>query len=120
MCPDGTERVFWAFCVVDNNKGCVGITPNISSINVISYINSTDNGKIGDAITFAAHKLSKGEFLILEVQDDDLYPVEVWDREFDAIQIATAAGVIVICLENFGRSPNTPANCRNLSLSIPR
>lgn len=88
--------VLGVLCAVDNNKGCVGIAPNIASVNVVSYVNSSNNGKIGDAITVAAYHLAKGEFLILEVQDDNEYPIEVGDDEFNAIQLATAAGIIVI------------------------
>lgn len=88
--------VLGVLCAVDNTAGCVGICPNISSINVVSYV---DVG-IANAIAFAAHALTndgaQGDVLILEVQDDDWLPVEIDRHIFDTIKIATSAGVIVI------------------------
>jgi hypothetical protein len=88
--------VLGVLCAVDNNTGCVGICPNISSINVVSYVPVG----IADAIAYAAHKLTEGgvfgNTLILEVQGDDLLPVELDKAIFDVIKVATMAGVVVI------------------------
>jgi serine protease len=87
---------------VDNTVGCVGICPNLSSVNAVSYV---DVG-IADAIAFAAHALTKdgvhGNTLILEVQGDDLLPVELDKPIFDVIKVATAAGVVVIAAAGNG------------------
>lgn len=88
--------VLGVLCAVDNTVGCVGISPNIGSVNVVSYVNGDGSEKIADAILFASSKLAKGEFLILEVQDNNWHRIEVWDAEFEAIRLATAAGIIVI------------------------
>lgn len=96
--------MFGVLCAVDNTAGCVGIGPHISSINVVSYV---DVG-IANAIAFAAHALTKdcvqGDILILEVHDDDDLPVEIEQHIFDAIKIASSAGVVVLeAVRNAGK-----------------
>ena len=88
--------VLGVLCAVDNDRGCVGIAPNIADINVVSYINPGGEEKIADAVMFAANHLKKGDFLILEVQDDSEHPIEIWNGEYRAIELAVAAGIIVI------------------------
>jgi serine protease len=94
--------VLGEICAVDNNKGCVGIVPNIKSVGVISYIGTT----IENAITTAIDNLSFGDVLLLEIQVYLNYdpasathlmgPVEAYDACFAAIRLATALGIIVV------------------------
>ncbi|KAF6700430.1 MULTISPECIES: S8 family peptidase [Bacillus] len=74
----------------DNEIGCIGIVPNLKSINVVSYYNvGVDN-----AILAAIPYLEPGNVLILEVQTNNL-PIEVKPAVFDAIQLAIQNGIVV-------------------------
>lgn len=84
-------------CAVDNTLGCVGIVPNIASVNVVSYHGSTRP----NAILAAIANLSFGDVLLLEAQvwlngTSLLGPIEAYDAEFEAIRLATALGIIVV------------------------
>lgn len=89
--------VLGEICAVDNSVGCVGIVPNIDSVDVVSYFNSTRP----DAILAAITNLSFGEVLLLEAQvylngTTLLGPIEAYDAEYEAIRLATALGIIVV------------------------
>jgi serine protease len=89
--------VLGEICAVDNTLGCVGIVPNISSVDVVSFHGSTRP----DAILASLANLSFGEVLLLEAQvwlngTTLLGPIEAYDAEFEAIRLATALGIIVI------------------------
>ncbi|MBW4671278.1 MAG: S8 family serine peptidase [Cyanomargarita calcarea GSE-NOS-MK-12-04C] len=84
-------------CAVDNTLGCVGIVPNIASVNVVSFNGSTRP----NAIIAAISNLSFGDVLLLEAQvwlngTSLLGPIEAYDAEFEAIRLATALGIIVV------------------------
>jgi serine protease len=85
-------------CAVDNTVGCVGIAPNIASVDVVSFNGSTRE----DAILAAIGNLSFGDVLLLEAQVflngtfTLLGPIEAYDAEFEAIRLATALGIIVV------------------------
>jgi serine protease len=89
--------VLGEICAVDNTVGCVGIVPNVASVNVVSYNGSTRP----DAIFAAIANLSFGDVLLLEAQvylNNTLLlgPIEANDAEYEAIRLATALGIIVI------------------------
>ncbi|UFH53082.1 S8 family serine peptidase [Spirosoma sp. KNUC1025] len=83
---------------VDNTIGCVGITPNLTSVRTTSYHGST----IPDAILAAIAAMAFGDVLLLEVQVFvpglvNMYgPAEVLDDAYEAIRLATALGIIVV------------------------
>jgi hypothetical protein len=84
-------------CAVDNTVGCVGIVPNIASVDVVSYHGSTRP----NAITAAIANLNFGDTLLLEAQvalngTSLLGPIEAYDAEYEAIRLATALGIIVV------------------------
>ncbi len=95
----------------DNGHGMTGIASD-ASVGVASFIS---NG-VATAISASASKVDEGGIVLIEVQkgpapatspctcaaydDNDeqcnLLPVEYWSAEFDAIQLATANGRIVV------------------------
>lgn len=85
---------------IDNDRGCVGVVPNLASIGVVSY--SGDNSKdYANAIAVAAYNLKYGDIFVIEANvfdqvRDVLVPVEVLRAAFDMIKMATAAGIIVV------------------------
>lgn len=93
--PHGTS-VLGEICAVDNAIGCVGICPNVASVNVVSYNGSTKP----DAMMAAIATLSFGDVLLLEVEVSitgwDNMPTEVLDADFDTIRLATALGIVVV------------------------
>ena len=88
--------VLGEICARDNNLGCVGICPNVASMNVVSYFGSTRP----NALLAAVNALSFGDVLLLEAQVDHRgwldMPIEVLDAEFDTIRLATALGIVVV------------------------
>lgn len=89
--------VLGEICAVDNAIGCVGIAPNVASVDAVSYNGSTRP----DAIIAAIATMSFGDVLLLEAQvtvdgASLLGPIEAYDLEFDAIRLATALGIIVV------------------------
>ncbi|SFV16098.1 S8 family serine peptidase [Pseudoduganella namucuonensis] len=89
--------VLGEICAVDNTVGCVGIVPNIASVNVVSFNGSTRP----DAILAAITSLGFGEVLLLEAQvylngTSLLGPIEAYDAEYEAIRLATALGIVVV------------------------
>jgi hypothetical protein len=84
-------------CAVDNAIGCVGIVPNIASVDVVSFNGSTRP----NAILAAVDSLEFGDTLLLEAQvwlngTTLLGPIEAYDAEYEAIRLATALGIIVV------------------------
>ena len=63
--PHGTS-VLGEVCAVDNTVGCVGIVPEIDSVDVTSHSGSLAN--VAGAITAALPTLDPGNVLLLEVQ----------------------------------------------------
>ncbi|PFT30403.1 S8 family peptidase [Bacillus cereus] len=78
----------------DNQVGCVGIVPNIKSVNVVSYYGVGEH----DAILAAIPHLEPGNVLILEVQttiNNKTLPIEVKPAVFDVIRLAIQHGIVV-------------------------
>lgn len=90
--PHGTS-VLGEICAVDNTLGCVGIAPNIASVNVVSHSGNTNT--IPNAILAAIDNLPFGGVLLLEVQLA-LRPAETVQANFDTIRLATALGITVV------------------------
>ena len=89
--------VLGEICATDNSIGCVGIVPNVASVNVVSFYGSTRPNAILAAIT----NLEFGDVLLLEAQvwlngTSLLGPIEAYDAEYEAIRLATALGIIVV------------------------
>ena len=81
-------------CAVDNTLGCVGIVPNVASVDLVSFHGSTRP----NAIIAAIANLTFGDALLLEAQvalngTDLLGPIEAYDAEYEAIRLATALGI---------------------------
>jgi len=80
----------------DNGKGVVGIAPDVERV----FTSSIRGLSVAGAIDAAARRLRPGDVLLIELQGTGprgrYLPVEFWDDAFDAIQAATARGVIVI------------------------
>jgi hypothetical protein len=89
--------------MVDNNVGGVGIAPSASG-RVVSQWRTAGSASPNnpEAIVSAASKLSPGDVLLLEVQELDpagaksFWPAEIADATYEAIQLATTAGIVVI------------------------
>ncbi len=96
--------VLGEICAVDNTLGCIGIVPNVASINVVSYFGSNRP----DAVFAAIANLSFGDILLLEAQLSITgwlkMPIEVLDAEFDAIRLATAVGIVVVAAAGNGEN----------------
>lgn len=109
---DHGTPVLGIICAVDNALGCLGIVPNIASVDVVSY-HGSDNSR-AKAIKEAIDHLSFGDVLLLEAQvfvnDSGLQgPIEANDAEFEAIKLATASGIIVVEAGGNGNNGSAPA-----------
>jgi len=79
----------------DSQIGCIGIVPNIKSVNVVSYHGTGEH----DAILSAIPHLEPGNVLILEIQttiEGQTLPIEVKPAVLDTIRLAIQHGIIVI------------------------
>jgi hypothetical protein len=107
-------------CAVDNTLGCVGIVPQLASVDVVSFHDSTRP----DAIAAAIDNMAFGDVLLLEAQIWDyadplnpiLGPVECYDAEYDMIRLATALGIVVV--EAGGNGTNGAAPALNLDTYV--
>ena len=87
--------------MVDNTIGGVGIAPAAKG-RVISLWRTSLDPKTYDAIHDAAANMSFGDVLLLEVQesnpvsDSDNWPAEILEANYEAIRLATAAGIVVV------------------------
>ncbi|KAK4118102.1 subtilisin-like protein [Parathielavia appendiculata] len=85
----------------DNQMGGVGIVPGAKG-RVISLWRDEWWPNVPDAILDAVAHMSAGDILLLEAQEYDptgvigYVPVEVFDATFEAIQVATSLGIIVV------------------------
>ena len=90
--------VLGELCAADNAIGCVGIAPNVATVLVTSFHESTRP----DAIFAALDQMAFGDVLLIEAQvtansgDLLLGPIEIYDAEFEALRLATALGIIVV------------------------
>ena len=80
----------------DNGKGVIGIAPDVDHV----YTSSIGGTSVADAIDDAAEKLNPGDVLLIELQGTGprgrYVPIEYWDDNFEAIQIAVSRGIIVV------------------------
>lgn len=80
----------------DNGKGVVGIAPDVERV----FTSSIGGIAVANAIDGAASRLRPGDVLLIELQSAGprgrYIPVEYWQDVFDAIEAATARGVIVV------------------------
>ncbi|HFR4149044.1 TPA: S8 family peptidase [Bacillus cereus] len=79
----------------NNQIGCIGIVPNVKSVNVVSYYNTGEQ----DAILAAIPHLEPGDMLILETQvniGNQMLPIEVKPAVFDVIRLAVQNGIVVL------------------------
>jgi hypothetical protein len=109
--PHGTS-VLGIVCAVDNDRGCVGIVPNLSpgSIRLVGF---PDQASRPDAIRKAINSLTFGDVLLLEAQvflngTRLLGPIEANPCDFDVIRLATALGIIVVEAGGNGTDPGQP------------
>jgi hypothetical protein len=119
--PHGTA-VLGEICAVDNALGCVGITPNVASVDVVSHSGSLAN--VPDAILAAVTTMQFGNLLLLEVQtvapDPFGAPVEIRDDAFEAIRLASALGVVVVeAAGNGSNNLDTITNAGGLQVLNP-
>ncbi len=90
--PHGTS-VLGVICAAANNVGCIGIAPNVASVDVVSY--SGRLATVPAAMLAAIAVLPAGGVLLLEVQRNFL-PTETLQADFDSIRLATARGITVV------------------------
>jgi len=80
----------------DNGIGMTGIAPDVDKIVVASI----GVGEVADAIDRAQQQLAPGDVLLIELQgmgpQQRWIPVEYWGDVYEAIQVATSRGVVVI------------------------
>jgi subtilisin family serine protease len=88
--------------MADNTIGGVGIVPAAQG-HVVGIQRTVGGGPVineAEAILEAALFLQPGDVMLLEMQtgdtNNDLWPIEVLDAQYDAIVTATSAGIIVI------------------------
>ncbi|KAK3331405.1 peptidase S8/S53 domain-containing protein, partial [Apodospora peruviana] len=100
--PHGTS-VLGEILMVDNTIGGVGIATKAQGHVVGITRTNEDGGPVEnrpEAIMEAANNLKFGDAILLEMQVPDasstVYPVEIYDAEFDAIRLAVAMGITVI------------------------
>jgi serine protease len=102
-------NVLGVICALDNSWGCIGITPNIATVYVVSHSGSSSN--LSDAILTGVVEVGGGGVLLVEVQVGAAFlPAEVIDDVFQSLRLATALGVVVV--EAAG---NGAANLDNVS-----
>lgn len=87
--------------MVDNKKGGVGAAPAARGdvVSVRRGDNPNDNNPAG--ILDATSRLKAGDVMLLEMQvsnmeNNQYWPAELFDAEFEAIRAATAKGIVVI------------------------
>lgn len=83
----------------DSAVGCVGIAPQCTA-RVVSEWRTAATFNSAEAILSAASVLAPGDVLLLEAQRTafgfTFLPLEVLQAEFDAIQLTTALGIVVV------------------------
>ncbi len=85
---------------VDNTIGCIGITPELAKVNVVSQYRSAAVYDTADAILDTVAALDFGDVLLLEAQTNyggySMVPVEVENAVFEAIRLGTALGITIV------------------------
>lgn len=104
--PHGT-KVLGVVCARDNALGCVGITPQLKSVRVVSYHGATIAEAIFAAIDYlvSTDHQGFGDVFLIEAQLEEWVvgsttynkvPVELASANFKAIQLASALGITVV------------------------
>jgi serine protease len=108
--------VLGVICACDNGKGCIGIVPNVSSVNLVSHHSVI----FSDALLYAITNLKFGDMLLIEVQTSTELPVESLSDRFAVIKLATALGIVVIeCAGNAGADLDSHPETRHLTRTNP-
>lgn len=85
---------------VDNTVGCVGITPAVASVRCVGQWLTGGGYSTAQPILDAIAVMNFGDVLLLEAQTSLFgyvkVPVEIEPAVFDAIQLATALGIVVV------------------------
>lgn len=103
--------VLGVICALDNTWGCIGITPNIASVNVASHSGSSSN--ISDAVLAAVSDLGPGHVLLIEVQlAVSGGTIELIDDVYESLRLATALGIVVV--EAAGNGAKNLENVTNI------
>lgn len=86
--------------ICGNGGGFTGIVPNVHTVLVVSAkpdaVSVASLSAVAEAIAFAAVHSPFGGVLVIELETPDFLPVESVPSCFDNIQVATAAGVVVV------------------------
>ncbi len=98
---DHGTSVLGIIAAADNDRGCLGIVPEIGSIEV-AYVEDQD--EIANAVMEAVSKLAFGDVLLIELHVDyDLLdgsvikvPAEVQDDVFEQLELAFNKGIVVV------------------------
>ncbi len=92
--------VLGEIAAVDNTLGVVGISPNLSSVRVVSQWRTAATYDTENAILDAIEALNFGDVLLLEAQTtipgSSYLPVEVDAAVFEMIRLGTALGIIIV------------------------
>jgi len=94
---------------LNNDRGVVGIAPNLTALNAVSHYDHATGTfyHVADAIEAATSYLKAGDILCIEVQRVHAatqYPVEIDPVDRDAIRLACNQGIIVIEAAGNGNS----------------
>ncbi len=109
---DHGTRVLGVIAARDNDRGCLGVVPEIKTIEVVHV---EDQDEIANAVMEAVNKLASGDVLLIELQvlfertDRPAIwaPVEVQDDIFEQLELAFNNEIVVI--EPAGNQVYAPA-----------
>jgi subtilase family protein len=92
--------VLGEIAAVDNTVGCVGITPALASVRCVGQWLTGGGYSTAQPILDAIAVMNVGDVLLLEAQTSlfgyTMVPVEIEPAVFDAIQLATSLGIVVV------------------------
>ena len=98
---------------VDNHYECLGITPNLDSVQCVSQWRPDSTSPTGDVMNVASTAeammdavvvMKVGDVLLLEAQTTLHYPVEIEQAIYDEIELATKAGIVVVQCAGNGKA----------------
>jgi serine protease len=81
---------------LDNGLGIVGLAPRVTTRTVSHWGLRRGNLHVADALAVAATSAPRPHVILLEVQTDERYPVEVDPAVRSAIRCATSLGIVVV------------------------